>query len=158
MQQAIEDGRVTDAGTYVVASPNTAYGTLNASVFTVEPVATEDRLMALSDEQKAARLLWATVLETNARPQAQGVLAEREKRCCLGVLCDLAITQGIIESYNAEGVVPTPVLEWIGMSHFSLSLDDDGYDPNAAVTYAGYNDQYNALSFKQIAAKVRESV
>lgn len=115
---------------------------------------------------------WIAELESGNWEQANGVLAEGKsnKRCCLGILCDIAVADGIVEtdgtretwscamavvyrgpSENSVGttaVLPEEVMEW-------AELDTDNGTYNAGCnSLSADNDQ--GISFIQIAQTIRE--
>lgn len=81
------------------------------------------------DPQIRAR--WTTALRSGTIPQAKGALREDAGRCCLGVLADLAVADGVIDppkyyddDRESEGewlycgagdVLPYAVYAWAGL-------------------------------------------
>lgn len=56
-------------------------------------------------------------------------LRDRDGYTALGVLCTIAVFNGIIPDYDPTGLVPVAVQDWIGLQvpyHAPFSLDDDG--------------------------------
>ena len=80
--------------------------------------------------------LWISALRSGEYDQGRGVLHyERDgvhSYCCLGVLCDVAVRQGIISAprevdkeyiyAGATTELPIPVMEWAGLDNPSGSL------------------------------------
>jgi hypothetical protein len=111
---------------------------------------------------------WVTALESGEYTQGFGVLQQDGKYCCLGVLCELAVKEGIIqpptldidnsyqygsfETWSTE-TLPDEVIEWAQMNSnegmISLNYDDKSY-----CSLIDMND--SRVSFKQIAEKIRE--
>lgn len=57
---------------------------------------------------------WLNALESGEYQQGRGKLRTKDNKfCCLGVLCDLAVK---------EGILPEPILE---MSHYCYKQDDN---------------------------------
>lgn len=111
----------------------------------------------LTPEQ--ARKLWADTLETTDIPQIHGHLAEYvgPGRCCLGVVCDLAIEHGVIDTYRpGQPVAPPEVEEWLG---FKGAYPPQGSPESEKfwyqTRYSSMND-FERKSFEEIAQKVRE--
>lgn len=117
---------------------------------------------------------WLERLESGEISQARGTLGRPiGSRCCLGVLCDIAVEDGIIPApiishtqsdagkvvkifaYGKEGAtgnLPFEVIEWAGLAEEDPEYT--GRDGNSH-SLAGLNDsaKYN---FKKIAAVVRK--
>lgn len=69
-------------------------------------------------DRKEVQDLWINVLESGDYwKQKRYSLGDKNKGfCCLGVLCDLAVKQGVIESYNPnDGTLPWEVMKWAGL-------------------------------------------
>jgi hypothetical protein len=60
---------------------------------------------------------WVAALRSGKIKQTRGQLGrESGSRCCLGVLCDLAVEEGVITKYRFnEGVLPKEVIKWSGI-------------------------------------------
>ena len=70
-------------------------------------------------DKKEVQDLWINALESeDYRKQRRYALGNEEKGfCCLGVLCDLAVKHGVIESYNPyDGTLPSAVMNWVGLN------------------------------------------
>lgn len=117
---------------------------------------------------------WATRLESGDIKQTRGVLGRPNgNRCCLGVLCDIAVEDGIIaepeETVHDDGKLclsfadsetdlPLEVMEWAELD----SSDPDygklvpgGKHPGRMITLAHLNDT-SKYNFKKIAQVVRK--
>ena len=106
----------------------------------------------------SVKQLWMDELRNGNRKQAQRYLNTGEAQCCLGVLCELAIEQGLdikAESYTpyekadplitydgSAAVLPTAVMAWSGIIH-----DNGAYGRNNALSMD--NDQ--GKTFAEIA-------
>lgn len=98
--------------------------------------------------------LWVDALRSGDYKQGQKVLHHTKNNsfCCLGVLCDLAVKNGVkinikensVTSYDGEyETLPEKVIEWSEL----LDQSPDSNDP--LITLAGLNDiEY---TFDQIA-------
>lgn len=115
--------------------------------------------------------LWIEKLETENIPQTHNRLGKLTgERCCLGVLCDIAVEQGIIpeptpidswadstlaytDGFDTEqAILPRKVAEWANIDpRGQLNYADDG---TAGHSLAALND--NGASFPKIAAIIRE--
>lgn len=121
----------------------------------------------------AIRARWAAKLRSNEFIQGTSWLGyddirdeDRRKNCCMGVLCELAIEDGIITSEIIEGTViyagearllPEEVRVWAGLYDPDPDLrnfreGDQGYfdDPDGVMTCSAANDQ-EGMNFFQIA-------
>jgi hypothetical protein len=87
--------------------------------------------MGALDMNPEIRTQWTEALRSGAIPQADGALRDGDARCCLGVLCDLAVRAGAIEDAVVDGadgpgprwyydgesqVLPVSVAQWAGLS------------------------------------------
>lgn len=96
---------------------------------------------------KRIKKLWIKALRSGKYKQGQGQLRRGRKPenavyCCLGVLCDLAVKAGAIESFvGMGGLPPDEVVEWAGLSesdpmlarvraprYYAAQLNDEGKD------------------------------
>lgn len=111
--------------------------------------------------------IWLDRLENGNIPQATGKLGDLEGgRCCLGVLCDIAVEEGIIQpptvyddqlKYADELVIlPRDVMEWAGLDYnnggFSADPEKTPDFMDDALSYQ--NDQ--GKTFPEIAQIIRE--
>ena len=110
---------------------------------------------------------WMETLRSGEYKQTTGKLAnvERTEHCCLGVLCEMAIKDGVdvavsvrldecdnvdkfyVEFDKETGHPPDSVREWAGMGSPSGRLYQPAYDEDTSL--ASLNDRN--WSFKQIA-------
>lgn len=115
---------------------------------------------------------WLHKLETEDIPQLTGYLGNAQgARCCLGVLCDIAVEDGIIDAprvthlrpgsetyiYGLDqlATLPHEVMEWAG-----LDSTNGGYSNNDPAKY-GYDralsdDNDSGMPFSEIAKIIRE--
>ena len=88
---------------------------------------------------KAIAEKWVAALRSGKYKKGRGRLVDsKERYCCLGVLCDIAIKNGVPIVRSTDGfsnlddgyynhmVLPSPVMEWAGMD----SDDGEYYDHN----------------------------
>lgn len=108
---------------------------------------------------KEVRQKWTAALRSGDYVQGKRFLHKKDEFCCLGVLCELAVKEGVIpppvqeEDYylydGRTGRLPWPVRDWAG-----LSSDAGGYHKEGELQNSTYltrdNDSYN-LNFNQIA-------
>jgi hypothetical protein len=129
--------------------------------------------------------LWADRLESGTVPQAHGRLGDSTgARCCLGVLCDIAVEEGVIQSYVDDlghmrysgdgslpadewegGVLPSAVRVWAGLNSNNPSLPGITFgtrnlscaEVNDGIKEDGSPDVYlsDPRDFREIAALVR---
>ena len=79
--------------------------------------------------KKSIMKKWVTVLRSGEFKQIQGKLETDKGNCCLGVLCNLALVEGICDFSmhndfyisnmfdNVSGVLPGSVLKWSNVKH-----------------------------------------
>ena len=109
---------------------------------------------------------WVDRLENGNIPQGTGVLGTPEgKRCCLGVLCDLAVEDGIIEPPEARvsgflvydkasiSLLPLTVARWAGLNGVNGQYEDHDGRPHQLT-----NDNDGGKPFSQIAQIIKEYV
>ncbi len=118
-------------------------------------------------------LKWAEALESDRFKQGRGALNRDGKVCCLGVLCELAIQDGVevstrVSSYdgstqygNQTLVPPDSVRVWAGLPLYALAKEEDKgclllQTPEGKEEAFNLNDLYE-WSFGQIASAVRET-
>lgn len=124
---------------------------------------------------------WVTALESGEYKQVKGALQKEIDDngtvgyCCLGVLCDLAVKEGIIDppidsEFVYEGsdgdirhegaVLPRPVRQWAGIEWSNPGFDvdfEDAYGEKIGNTsLADMNDQYDK-DFTYIAQVIRQN-
>lgn len=86
---------------------------------------------------------WTTALRSGEYEQGTGMLRSADdKFCCLGVLCDLAVQNGVIPKpdvcfedetaheylYGADqlgGILPSELVKWAGLESHSPSVGGD---------------------------------
>lgn len=99
---------------------------------------------------------WTGALRSGEYKQATGYLRTEDGYCCLGVLCELAVQDGIIPparshdhpdggtywEYDYEGaVLPEPVQRWAGLDDASPLVPYPGDDePDRVAGLAELND------------------
>lgn len=103
--------------------------------------------------------MWIEALESGEYKQGHGQLEKDGQFCCLGVLCDLAIKDGVeverkIDTVTGNmlydgctGILPASVYHW---AEVQSSPKVDGFH------LWEWNDTVK-LSFKQLAQKIRDS-
>ena len=82
---------------------------------------------------------WIAKLRSGEVDQVQGVLADTDGgRCCLGVLCDMAVEEDITQRFLSDGGT--------AYSYGSLDLSDDRRDyhtlPLSVQIWAGIGDRF----------------
>jgi len=101
---------------------------------------------------------WTKLLRSGKFKQGSGNLLHRGKHCCLGVLCELALVEGVCDfeynqTYNSNrydqqsGTLPLSVREWSGMK------SDIGYLKTLGGEFpslAALNDE-GGRTFRQLA-------
>lgn len=115
---------------------------------------------------------WTKLLRSEEFPQGVGALRSADGNyCCLGVLCEMAVREGIIPAAwlqypnsldytygvpgdwttgdHSIGVLPNAVREWAGMSTTNGSIDED-------TALSTLNDQ--GMSFSEIATLIDQNV
>ena len=113
---------------------------------------------------------WIDHLRNKGIPQTSSKLAEpgTDARCCLGVLCDIAVTEGVIPEprlnlsgdmmlYDDYGAyLPGPVQEWaeISSSNGFLAKAYKVAENENALSLAAMNDK--SLSFDTIADVIQK--
>lgn len=99
-------------------------------------------------EQEKARRAWVRALRSGKYGWGKNELHPTEKKyCCLGVLCEVAVQRGVIETYdyNTDGV-PSAVQKWIGLTSKLGDIARSKYE-----SLADYNDSVTKNPFKRIA-------
>lgn len=111
--------------------------------------------------------LWMAALRGGKYPQTKGSLHDDKGYCCLGVLCEVAIEQGIdiqrgetsviegikpAQTYDNEaGILPLKVMEWAGIADgYGIYRDSN----NERETLVNLND--SGESFTSIADTIEE--
>ena len=117
---------------------------------------------------------WVEALESGKYKQGKDSLKIQNKDgsfsyCCLGVLCELAVEDGIIKPSSIpknsfvwtyedrSGVLPMKVMEWAGLDSCNPQVKDDIHVSlqHENLSLSVYNDNLN-YSFKQIAKLIRD--
>lgn len=111
--------------------------------------------------------IWIDRLENGNIPQTENKLGNLEgARCCLGVLCDIAVEEGVIQAPTVSGdlleyaneiaVLPHDVMDWAGIEHnnggFASDPEKNSEYMDDALSYQ--NDM--GSTFPQIAQIIRE--
>lgn len=121
---------------------------------------------------------WVAALRSGEYKQGQGVLRSRnDEFCCLGVLCDLAVKDGLAVDVRKDdecwwyyddqtGVLPFSVAEWAGLNDPDQDYENPMVPAGEAgdlVGLAGLNDGHFHLegdrepwTFQQIADVIEE--
>lgn len=99
---------------------------------------------------------WADALESGEYNQTQGVLRDENGFCCLGVLCDLAVKEGIIPEPNLVSGALSTYYRYAGDSTFLPQEVKEWARYPKTLTLIGMNDRGN--SFKTIAKYIREKL
>jgi len=126
----------------------------------------------MNDEIKAE---WVRRLRSGDYAQAIGVLGVpvSNQRCCLGVLCDIAVEQGVIAAPmldhdpdtgdatlvygGSTDLLPSSVKEWAGLRSVNPDVywvESDGYEMQRDIADA--NDSH--LDFAQIANLIEDQL
>jgi hypothetical protein len=114
--------------------------------------------------KKKIAKLWIKALESGKYKQIKGQLANKDGYCCLGVLCELAIENGVEVSrqFDKDTVLfdneiehlPKSVMKWAGMNnnvgYFYPLLNEE----NVLRSLAYLND--TGHSFKYIAGTIKQ--
>lgn len=116
---------------------------------------------------------WVAALRSGQYQQTEGYLQTRDGFCCLGVLCEIAVQDGVIQSevrevheahtntqgivtYGTEGntmeaVLPSPVYDWARLDDSNPRVIYDG----VSIPISDLNDD-EKLNFDQIADVIEE--
>lgn len=116
---------------------------------------------------------WVEALESGNYSQGSGYLSKKnafgkQVYCCLGVLCDLAVKEGVIPEpsqhpddasvriYNLwSASLPPEVRDWAGMSDGNPYVDLPDPDlPSASLAFLNDTSRYD---FNSIAALIRHN-
>lgn len=123
---------------------------------------------------KEIKQRWINALRSGKYSQTEGCLRDGKGYCCLGVLTDIAIKDGVIEGwqdrpgrpyvvvdqvgiippFEQDAVLPKKVAEWAGLDDANpfVSIPGESYPVNISDP----ND--NGYSFKQIADIIEEQL
>ena len=118
---------------------------------------------------------WAAALESGEYQQGRGALVRKSAMgnlsyCCLGVLCELAVADGIIEPVvihgasgrgkyaGCQGLPPRVVMEWAGASTEEISWCDFEVSSLGPLDQKDYLATLNdtGVPFTVIAQAIRE--
>lgn len=114
--------------------------------------------------KKDVKKRWLKALRSGEYQQGTGALRTREDAfCCLGVLCELAVEEGVVEvrqgiheyQYGrglSTAYPPNEVLEWAGLHGWSNPAVEVPTKDNSYRTLASLND--GGASFKEVAAVI----
>jgi hypothetical protein len=103
---------------------------------------------------------WIEALRSGDYEQGKGQLKFGDKYCCLGVLCEIAVKENIIEKYEHNNkscygeehqlaYLPKKIEVWVGLDYNpKIIINNNGY--NKEVSLVSLNDDYG-YSFKEIA-------
>ena len=113
--------------------------------------------------KKEIRQKWVEALRSGEYSQGKSKLRrkesdEKDSFCCLGVLCELAVKEGVIEAARDQGssyyiyvgdsnYLPEKVREWVGLTERS-----GAYGPPGTSNLA--KDNYFGSDFNTIAATI----
>lgn len=113
---------------------------------------------------KRVKKLWVKALKSGKYKQGQGYLATDDGHCCLGVLCDLAVKEGVLKPPRLSKdhdcrvfgkasiyLLPPKVAHWAKLKHQDPPIDHVKY---TKLTHA--ND--GGLSFETIADIIEEQL
>lgn len=114
--------------------------------------------------KKDIKKRWLKALRSGEFKQGSGTLrTTNDEFCCLGVLCELAVEDGVVESIPSHvhnylygkgmhtAYPPAEVLEWAGLNVSDPAVPVPTKD-NAYRTLASLND--SGASFKEVAAVI----
>lgn len=111
---------------------------------------------------------WVEALRSGEYSQGYGELAIDGRYCCLGVLCEIAVQDGIVTKENigstdfvryrstsnrldsGRSILPEAVKEWAGLDSINPSATRNG----RGGTLSRFND--NGASFQEIAFLIEE--
>lgn len=105
-------------------------------------------------QQKAHRKAWIKALRSGNYKQGRSHLHQGDNYCCLGVACELsglgnwtvsAWGEGVLDYFGDHGMMPEPVMEWLGLRG---KLGSYG-PPDKKLYLADHND--NGKTFAEIA-------
>lgn len=116
---------------------------------------------------------WVAALESGEYSQATGALTDGQGFCCLGVLCEIAVADGVIAKedrsyynpdtsdgklYYEDAELPELVMNWAGVTsanpytHIDVPADKPSFNDKAS--YSELNDDMG-YDFHQIADVIR---
>ena len=115
---------------------------------------------------------WIAKLESGEYPQTKSVLADDSGYCCLGVLCEVAVEDGIVfkkedpdrvwytsklDDSDTEGaVLPFAVRDWAGLPNINPEVPHTDEDGDSIIeSLAELNDR--DMPFSQIANLIEQN-
>lgn len=118
---------------------------------------------------------WLSALRSGAYTQAKGALATEDGFCCLGVLCEIAVEDGVVvkseglyysptdSSDQSDTELPLAVQNWAGFNYLPQSAHSNPYvivDLNADTEerhLSELNDDYG-YDFSRLADVIEEQL
>ncbi len=68
------------------------------------------------EEQAANRQKWTAALRSGDYPQGKHTLKTvADRYCCLGVACDLAAREGVLDAFDQPATLTKSVQDWLGL-------------------------------------------
>lgn len=99
---------------------------------------------------------WVKALRSGKVEQAHGRLGMDDgSRCCLGVLCDLAVEAGIIKDFASDSnFLPGPVVDWAGLITRKAQYGKETEEPSDRLALWKDNDGVGTTkkTFSEISA------
>lgn len=128
-----------------------------------DPDTTHTDVLAVFDEairkaqQAEARALWVEALRSGEYEQTKERLKRGNSFCCLGVACEVAVAEGVVETYDGSRTgLPPAVQAWLGVDHEgTTSVTSPKLGGREFLT--SLNDTWN-LTFAEIADLIEEGV
>jgi hypothetical protein len=114
---------------------------------------------------------WIAALRSGEYPQTSGVLRDQTGYCCLGVLCEIAVKEGVASAWepspdNAwsfaygkqderdKSFLPPSVQRWAGVDLPSPEVPVQIFDDEVGISLSALNDR--GTSFEEIADLIEE--
>ncbi len=93
------------------------------------------------EEQAANRQKWTAALRSGDYPQGKHTLKTvADRYCCLGVACDLAAREGVLDAFDQPATLTKSVQDWLGLlAATGTTTDGHEYGPahdDGDVSYA----------------------
>lgn len=121
---------------------------------------------------------WVAKLRSGDYAQTDGRLADSSGFCCLGVLCEVAVEDGIlikvedpaesddvektvykyldkVEGYGSVAVLPDAVVEWAGLPYYNPYVKVEESNPEMPISDVNDDLKY---SFSQIADLIEKQL
>lgn len=120
--------------------------------------------------KRRIKKLWIDFLESDKFKQARRRLKDKNKMCCLGILCEIhrqetgGKWEGVSENIylDAISLLPAKVVKWAGIdSEFESDLDDPPIfwdEKNEEFLKASQCNDERKFNFKKIAQLIKENV